>query len=518
MTRLRQATLLFLTFPSTRVRAKSWLLFSLLLLALPPLLQAQITPRSLPVRVEDALRFGLTSPMGSARFAGTGGSMTSIGVDGTTLHTNPAGIGWNRYSTAQISPGFTLSNLDARLTNGSGNTGNQENKSAFIIPSASLVWAGETRSINWSTLNFGISYTRMAEFNETIAFSGRSEGGIIDAVVEDLNDGIVDDFRSGLAQRIEGAVQEDDLGFFSDFDLDSSLGGQIRREGRVERTGGINELALGFGGNYLEKVLWGVTIGIPTINFTETKIYDEVDNQDEITFFDNAGFDEVLELTGSGVNFKFGLIGRPTDQLRLSLAVHSPTFWTVDETYFTDFEYNFTDNGQALGGEVESPLSEAAFNLQTPWRFYAGAGYLVGRSGFISIDADYQNFAGTSFSSDDFATVDEAANNDVDATLGSSLGIRVGGELNLKPFQVRAGVGYRQNPVAELRNDEDPEFLNLSAGLGYAKDKFFIDFTVRAEGNTSYYMPYRTFNFDGQVVETDRTRITGILTVGLRGF
>lgn len=499
MTRLLLTSLLFLTFLCTSVRA-------------------QVTPRSLPVRVEDGLRFGLLSPMGSARFAGTGGSMTSIGVDGTTLHTNPAGIGWNRYSAAQISPGFTFNNLDARLTNGVGNEGEQENKAAFIIPNASLVWAGETRSVNWSTFNFGLSFTRLADFNETIAFSGRSGGGIIDAIVEDLNDGIIDDFRSGLAQLIPGAVQEDDLGFFSDFDLDSSQGGQIRRNGRVERTGGINELALGFGGNYLEKVLWGFTIGIPTINFTETKVYDEIDDRDEITFFDNAGFDETLELSGSGVNFKFGLIGRPTDQLRLSLAVHSPTFWTVDETYFTDFEYNFTDNGQALGGEEESILSEAAFNMQTPWRFYAGAGYLIGRSGFISIDADYANFAGTSFSSNDFATVDEAANEDVDATLGGSLALRVGGELNLKPFQVRAGVGFRQNPVIDLRNDEAAQFINLSGGVGYAKDKFFIDLAVRAEGDNSYYQPYRTFAFDGQVVETERARLTGIVTVGFRGF
>jgi len=501
MTRLRLLPLLLLLFLGTSVRA-------------------QITPRSLPVRVEDALRFSLLEPMGNARFAGTGGSMTSIGVVGTTLHTNPAGIGWNRYSSAEITPGFTFNNLNASLINGAGN-GNEtgkETKTAFVVPSLSLVWAGDTRSVNWSTFNFGLSYTRMADFNETITYQGRSEGGIIDAIVEDLNDGVSDPFRTDLAQNIPNVIQEDALGFFSDFDLDSSLGGQINRNGRVERTGGINEFALGFGGNYKEKVMWGFTLGIPTIDFTETKIYDEVDDQDEITFFDNAGFDELLELSGSGINFKFGLISRLTEQLRLSASVHSPTFWTVDEVYETTFEYNFTDNGQAQGGTELSPRSEAAFNLQTPWRFYFGGGYLIGRSGFISIDADYLNFAGTSFSSSDFTEIDVASNEDVDASLKGSLGIRFGGELNLKPFQIRAGIGYRQNPVIDLRNDEDGQFLNLSGGVGYAKDKFFVDLAVRGESAASYYSPYRTFNFDGQVVETDRTRITGLITVGYRGF
>ena len=126
--------------------------------------------------------------------------------------------------------------------------------------------------------------------------------------------------------------------------------------------------------------------------------------------------------------------------------------------------------------------------------------------------------AGTSFSSDDFATVDEAANEDVDRELTSSLGVRVGGELNLKPFQVRAGVGYRQNPVATPRNDEDTAALNFSGGVGYSVGKFFIDAAARFQGNNSYYAPYRTFAFDGQVVDTDRSRITAVVTVGFRGF
>jgi hypothetical protein len=446
--------------------------------------------------------------------------MTAIGVDATTLHTNPAGIGWNRFSAAQITPGLALNNLTAGLRNGAGN-GNEDNSVTdgnFVVPSASLVWAGDTRSLNWSTFNFGISYSRLADFNETINYSGRSEGGIIDAIVEDLNDGISDAFRSGLAQQIPNAVQQDDLGFFSDFDLESSAGGQIRREGQVDRSGSLNEIALGFGGNYLEKVLWGFTIGIPVIDFTETKTYDEVDDRDEITFFDNAGFDELLELSGSGVNFKFGLIARPTDNIRFSAAVHSPTFWTVDEVYETSFEYNFTDAGQAQGGTELSPRSEAAYNLRTPWKFYLGAGYLFSNKGFLSVDLDYSNLKGTSFSSDDFATVDEAANEDVDRELKSSLGVRVGGELNLKPFQVRAGVGYRQNPVVNLRNNENADNLSFSGGVGYSAGKFFVDAAARLEGDVSYYAPYSTFAFDGQVVDTDRTRITGLVTVGFRGF
>ena len=491
-------TLLFLSFLCTCVRA-------------------QVTPRTLPVRVEDALRFGLTNPIGSARFAGTGGSMTAIGADASTLHTNPAGIGWNRFSAFQVTPGFSSTSVDALLLNGDNET-TTETEGTFQLPSMSILWAGDTRSLNWSTFNFGASYTRLADFNQTIDYRGRSEGGIIDAIVEDLNDGVSDPFRANLALRIPNAVQEDELGFFSDFDLESSLGGQIRRQGRVERSGSMGEVALGFGGNYRERVLWGFTLGIPSINFNETRVYDEVDDRDEITFFDNAGYDETLELSGTGVNFKFGLIGRIGHGLRLSGAVHSPTLWNIDEVYFTDFEYNFTDNGQAQGGLEPSDRFVSTFNLRTPWRFLVGAGYLIGKKGFVSLDVDYSNFASIEFSTDDFATVDDASNADVDASLSGSLGARVGGEVNFKPFQLRAGLGYRQLPVIDQRNDEDLGLLDLSFGVGYSKGKFFVDAAVRAEDNQSYYAPYRTFAFDGQVVRTNQRRLTGLLTVGVRGF
>lgn len=496
------------------------LVFTLLLASLTfgSDLIAQVTPRVLPFRAEDAIRFGNAEPLGTARFMGTGGSMTAIGVDYTTLHTNPAGIGWNRYSKAQLTPGFVLTPVSTTLRGNAGNTSNSQSAPTVNIPSLGLVYAQPTRSVNMKTFNIGVGLTRLADFNETISFEGYSEGSIMDAIVEDLNDGINDPFRADLVFDIDNAIQEDDLGFFSDFDLESSLGGETRKVGIIERSGSLNEFAVGVGGNYNDKLLWGATLGIPFINLTEVKTYDEIDDQDEITFFDNGGYDESLEFTGSGVNFKLGVIYLPTMQSRISLAVHSPTFWTIDETYSTVFEYNFTDNGIAQGGTAPSLVSEAALNLRTPWRVRVGGGYILGRSGFVSFEADYADYSGTSFSFDDFATLDDASNEDIDATLGSAFGIRLGGEFNLKPFQVRAGVGYRTIPNLDIRYEEDEASLSASLGAGWSKDKLFVDFAVRGEQYNGFYAPYRTFAFDGNVVDTERIRLTALLTVGYRGF
>jgi len=241
MTKPQLTPLLFITFLCTSVSAlmkggkkeehKRWVLLPLLLFTFAPLLHAQVEPRTLPVRVEDALRFSNTEVFGSARFFGTGGSMTAIGVDGSTLHTNPAGIGWNRFSAAQITPGFALNNLTARLRNGTGNEENSITDGNFVVPSASLVWAGDTRSLNWSTFNFGISYSRLADFNETIAYSGRSPGSIVQSINADIDAGRISEFREQLALNIPNIFLETDNGaFITDFDLAENENSPIRRE------------------------------------------------------------------------------------------------------------------------------------------------------------------------------------------------------------------------------------------------------------------------------------------------
>ncbi|NJC27411.1 OmpP1/FadL family transporter [Neolewinella antarctica] len=502
--------------------------------------QADPPPRFLPVRVEDALRFGNTNVMGSARFMGTGGSMTPIGVDFTSLHTNPAGIGWNRSSYAALSAGFanTATNANLRRISGS-NESTSESAGSFSVPSAGLVWSGDTRSLLWPTLNFGFSFTRLADYNETINYGGQSQGSIIDAIVEDFIDLYDADFgdtgegfRADLILDIEDRIGEgallpfeddrilrlDELGFYSEFNLDVNEGAEIERSGTVERSGSMNELAFGVGGNYDNKVLWGLSIGIPFMQFTENKTYQEIDRDNQLENYEDASFNESLELDGTGANFKLGAIYLPTPEARVSVSLQTPTFWTIDETYFTDLEYNYTADDEARGGNALSPVSQAVVNLRTPWQFNAGFGYLINRKGFLSADVNYTNFAGNEFSTEDFATLEEAANDDIDATLKSSINVRVGGEINIDPLQVRAGVGYRTVPTQDFRYDESESLLTYSGGVGYNAGKFFVDVAARYEGGNAFYAPYKSFDFEPQVVDTDRSRITGVITVGFRGF
>ena len=468
---------------------------------------------------DDALRYSFVTPQGSARFAGTGGSLTPLGVDATTLHTNPAGIGWNRYNVAQITPGFTLTGVNADLVPDQTAGPLKESAANFNLPSVGLIFAGTTRSVNWSTLNFGISVSRLADYNRQTRFGGRSQGGIIDGFAADLNAGIQDPFGSQLALKI-GALAQDDQGYFSDFDFEVNDGARVRRDGLLDRRGSMSEVAIGFGGNYREKFLWGLSFGIPFFSYDDVYSYEEVDDRGELVGFDNAAFDRSLTNSGTGFNLKFGLTYLPTEQLRISGAIHSPTAWTIDEQFSTTFTYNYTDDaGAGLGGTAVSDISTITYNLRTPWRFLLGAGYLIGKSGFLSVDADYTDYRGNSVSFDDFATAADNVNASIDDNLSSSIGLRVGGELNLKPVQLRAGVGYRQIPYAVYLNDESQAYLTYSAGLGYSIGKFFVDLAAQYSGSNGFETAYNApSNLEQPLILTDRTRVSALLTVGFRGW
>ncbi|MBB4079135.1 hypothetical protein GGR28_001752 [Lewinella aquimaris] len=473
----------------------------------------------------DVFRYSFISPQGSARFAGTGGSLTPMGVDATTLHTNPAGIGWNRYNMAQVTPGFSFTGTDALLGGEPGNESLSESAATFTLPSMGVILAGNTRSVNWSTLNFGISMTRLADFNQQYRFSGRSPGSIIEGFAELLDIGESDPFGADLAEPFviyeEGTnrIRSD----FFDFAINDNRNDPIQRDGLYDRRGSMNEVAIGFGGNYREKFLWGLSVGIPFFSYKEDFTYEEIDDERLIPSFENLAYIRNITSSGAGFNLKAGVNFLPTEQLRFSAAIHTPTFWSIDDRSGATFTYVYTDvDGTEQGGTEVSDIQQLTYNLQTPWKFMVGAGVLVGKTGFISVDADYSDFTSNQISFDDFATANaksEAVNADVDAILGSSIGLRVGGELNLTPVQLRAGVGYRQVPYANYAEVEDQSIMTYSAGAGYSLGKFFVDLAAQVEQPyATFEEPYETLLVTGQTLTTDRTRVSVLLTVGFRGF
>lgn len=459
--------------------------------------------------VDDALRYSFVYPEGTARFSATAGAITPLGIDFSVASTNPAGLGWARRNSVNLSLGTQTTDLQTRLLNGIDNEPEVENRTRFNIPAIGGVFAGSTRSLNWPTLNFAIGVNRLADFNEVLQLQGRSSGSLVQTFADDANAGIFNDFRNELGFETD-AILQDDQGFFTDFE--SNPDGQILRGGTVTRSGSVNELSLSVAGSYRDVVMWGLSMGIPFAKFEEIRDYEEVDEFNQILNFDDLAFLEELSVEGAGVNFKLGVIIRPTQAVRVSLAAHTPTFWTFTENYKTTFTYNFSlDDGSLGGGTALSPESDFSYNLQTPWRFLAGIGVVAGRKGFVGLDIDYSSFQNNQFSYEDFTVEADAVNEDIQALLTSSLGLRLGGSLNLDPLQLSAGIGMRQSAIV----DDNENYMQYGLGAGYRFGNFFLDLAYQYRTRPDIFQPYPD-NFVPQQFELDYREHHITLSAGLQ--
>lgn len=464
----------------------------------------------------DALRFSTFNVTGTARFAGTGGALTPLGSDFSVLSTNPAGLGWYRSSEFVATPLLDISSIDALLMDAIENPTQTSSQTQFAFSSLGVVIAGRSRRAGVSAVNFGFGINRLADFNERFEYTGTNFGSITESFQETANAGFFDPFGAELAIDAGALFQDPDDP--SRFAIDLEFAEEevlIRRNQTVDRSGSMNELVFGVGGNVREKILWGLTLGVPIIDYSETRVYTERNEEPNVNFspFEDLTYVEELSVTGAGINFKGGVIFRPVQPLRISLAVQSPTFFQFDDDFVPFLEYAFfTDPDGIVRGSSEV-VGETSYRLNTPWRFSGGIGYLFGRSGFLTAGVEYVNYQGANFRFDDRdAAAEDFVNEDIDLLLEDILNVQVGGEFNLNPVRLRAGVQVRPSAIA----DSDVTNFSYHAGVGYFKDRFFVDAAYILSEQEQDFAPYQTTIVPPQIIGLDQQNHQLLFTIGFK--
>ena len=239
-----------------------------------------------------------------------------------------------------------------------------------------------------------------------------------------------------------------------------------------------------------------------------------------------------VKMDGTGVNFKIGFVARPTDNLRIGLAVHTPTFININEEYVEYMSANYS--GQAPNNYLDTPYSLNEYRIQTPTRLMAGLSYTFPGIGLISADYErvwyngmrLRNMAGGNWSyetviRDEVQELYKAANN-----------FRIGVELTPLPnLFVRAGYAnygdcQRSSDFIFSNQMNVRSYQSYSVGLGYRfKGNFYTDLTYVY---TDYkYAPYDIFYYaegsgsdlfelSSEIVQPKATRHIVTLSLGLK--
>lgn len=467
----------------------------------------------------DALRYSQVDVLGTARYAAMGGAFGALGGDMSSMSVNPAGIGVFTKSTGSASISILSSGSEATYLGRTSSDG----KLNFNISNAGFVARfkrrkGEEKQWAWKAFHLGVSYNRTGNFHRRTSVIGvNTTSSAIDPWVHQLN-------NSGLAYSdipnsdlVPGAENTNAYMGWGTFLIDTTPGSinsymrnVLPSYGQTERVlettkGSMGEIAISFGGDFGNALYAGATIGIPRIKYDMERSYTESDTRDTIANFTSFTKTDYLSATANGFNIKFGMIYRPAKWLRIGGAIHSPSFFDVDENFKSVIVSN------VLGSTFTQSTLDGTFSyrLQTPFRAIGSLAFVVGKVGLISAEYEYVNYALAKFKSRGYAF--DAENANVKNRLHWAGNIRVGTEWRIKPISLRAGFAISGDPFTGAYNFDNTRY---SLGIGYRLERFFTDLTYSLHRSVGVYEVYDT-NYT-QLASTITLDHSIIATVGFR--
>ncbi|HBQ82368.1 MAG: hypothetical protein A2X05_07885 [Bacteroidetes bacterium GWE2_41_25] len=429
--------------------------------------------------LDDALRYSQVFYSGTARFNSMGGAFTALGADLSSLSQNPAGLGVFRSSELSLTPQL---NYIRSTTDFSGITTDylynfSLNQGGFV--SNIISKEGTTGLIS---LNFGYSFNKTNNLNQNVMVSGiNNSSSIADSwagysegtFYSDLEgaEGIA--YDAWIIDTITGSGGNSYGTVFSNYgdNPPSRYGHDVRRSTIYD--GYLGEHAMSFGGNYSNKIYFGATFGINTLRYSSYFEHVETANSSMPSEFKSMDYIDYFEDRGTGFTFKFGLIARPVEMLRIGVAFHTPTYYKIDEYFYEDISSKFTD-----GGSYQAHNEPLRFNyaLNTPFRFLSGVALQIQKFGVISADYEYVDYSAAYFfqTGDGYNYSDK--NNDIREAYKATSNFRVGGEFRYNKFYLRSGYGYYGKAFKPAEENADLDYRTISGGLGFREKAVALDF------------------------------------------
>jgi hypothetical protein len=489
----------------------------------------------------DALRFSWYAPNGTARQQAIGGAGGSLGGDISATFINPAGLGFYKTGDFVLTPAYRFSTNKASYF---GRT-EKEERDVFSFGTSGVVFGNADRKNKSSAIALAINQT--ANFNSDILYRGlNTESSYSQKFLEEIANN-KDNDPSSVAQNYPFGTSL----AFNTFWIDTANGwtsgnkqfvslatpllahGGLLQQQTVKNRGGITEISLAGAFNYNEKFLIGGAIGIPFLHYKKESTFIEADPTTDDNNFDFGTITENLTTSGAGFNVKLGAIYKPVEYIRLGLAIHTPTFYSLTDEYNSsvttnteNYQHEWTQNSADFTGGKDA---EFKYNLRTPYRVMISGSYVFRevedvrkQKGFVTADIEYTNYKASSYSTsndgDNTQTTKDylkSLNTAIDNAYKGAFNFRLGGELKFTTFMVRLGGAYYGNPYKDLAGEKGSRF-QLSGGLGYRNKGFFIDVAYMHTMGKDVHFPYRLQSSQFTPATLKQTGGNAVLTIGFK--
>jgi len=460
----------------------------------------------------DALRYSTTTMGGTARSLSMGGAFGSLGGDFSSIGINPAGLGLYKKSEFTITPSFYVGSTKSKY-NGFSSSDSEYN---FNLSNVGFVLNTKTNNSLVKNFQFSFGLIRTNNFNNRVLIEGvNSKNSIMSAYADDaigidpesLNNG---DYPFDLSQAWWTYMinPKPDCNDFCYSDT-VPAGTPLLQSKEINTWGSMNEYTFGLSASFGDRVYLGTTVGFPRIRYFEESYYTEVNRNLNTTDFRELNIYEELVTKGTGVNVKLGMILRVTNFIRIGGAFHSPTWFNnMNDSWFNSHATEFVGNSFY----ENSPYGNFNYELQTPWKAMGSASVVLWRTALLSLDYEYIDYTTAKLKSREYRFTDE--NRNIREVYTQTHNVKLGSEVRLGLFAIRAGFGYNMSPYADEINDG--EKLSYSAGFGFREKNFFVDMGyVRTSSKQDYYL-YGTQNVQVNPSENSYYTNNLLLTLGFR--
>ncbi|HPD94864.1 MAG TPA: hypothetical protein PLA24_03130 [Tenuifilaceae bacterium] len=491
-----------------------------------------ITAPSYAQNVADGLRFSQTLTNGTARFVSMGGAFGSLGADFSSISINPAGLGVYKSGEFTFTPSFKRQSFDSDFLGISAS----DSKNKLYIDNLGIVLnfkPYKSGDDGIQDINFAFGYNRTNDFHSnSIAIGNYDQYSIMDyfasisSPYEDVDLQYTNDnnpfetqgtgaWESIMAWNTWLLYDHDSTGWTSSLHPEDL----VSHQNVVSTEGSMGEYEMAIGANISNKFYLGTTLGITNFSYTYNNTYSEdayinntpLDNNYRFNYLD---YNQYIETKGTGFNLKIGGIYTPTPSIRIGAAVHTPTFYSFSDDFSYSITTNFDTTGYPTTFSSTSPLGKYDYKFETPFKFIGSFAYVYKQLGLLSADIEYVDYSSMRFrdGGDGYSFWD--VNQQISQTFKNVLNIRVGGEVKLDDFSIRAGYSYYPSPYKSGYINSGSNIQQFSAGFGYRSGNFFIDMAYQHTLQKAKYLFY-----DDAYLPTVNTTLNQgkvLLTLGFR--
>lgn len=462
-----------------------------------------------------ALRYSLTNPFGTARYAAQGGAIGALGGDFSAIQVNPAGLAVYRSSEFSFTPSFYWVNSESNyLGNRMG-----DSRLRFNVGSLGYVSALNTNmDRGLVSASFALGYNTLTNFNKRITMrtpDGAGNSTLLDDFVRHANDDPdnLSPFYEQVAFDANLLPWDPDAEEYWNDIQDGGYGQNISRY--LEQTGYIGEYSLSGAFNFSNLLYFGATMGIHSVRFSEEIFHSETDPADQILNFDSFRFREFNNTSGWGFNMRFGMILRPIQMLRVGASFQIPTYYNLSEEKYTDAASTWDLGSGITDASAYSPVGIYDYKLRTPMKANAHASVILFKVATISAAYEYVDYSSARLDAYDDKFIEE--NNVIRSEYKDVHNLKAGAELRLGTLYLRGGMQYLGSPYTDTRNDAG-QFI-FSGGMGIRTSAAFFDVSYSRGGYSEVYGLYYPGNGYPESGYTSYNQINPnnlMFTVGLR--